>query len=113
MVGPTWSRVAYSLGLDYILVVVSEDLPRGLLVAACVILYVPVGCVSCHVSLPPAVACVPFHPIAPCSWGCNSMFRRLVIMRVCVCSWYLVSHDGLCITILKRTIVLVTRSQVC
>ena len=31
----------------------------------CVISYVPVGCVLCHVSLPPAVACVPFYPIAP------------------------------------------------
>ena len=65
MVGPTWSRVAYSLGSDYVLVVVPEDLPRGLLVIACVISYVPVGYVSCHVSLPPAVACVPFYPIAP------------------------------------------------
>ena len=65
MVGPTWLRVAYSLGSDYVLVVVPEDLPRGLLVVACVISYVPVGCVSCHVSIPPAVARVPFYPIAP------------------------------------------------
>ena len=65
MVGPMWLRVAYSLGSDYVLVVVSEDLPRGPLVVICVISYVPVGCVSCHVSLPPAVARVPFYPIAP------------------------------------------------
>ena len=65
MVGPTWSRVAYSLGSDYVLVVVPEDLPRGHLVVSYDISYVPIGCVSCHVSLPPAVACVPFYPIAP------------------------------------------------
>ena len=65
MVGPTWSRVAYPLGLDYVLVFVLGDLPRDLLVVVCAISYVPVDCVSCHVSLPPAVARVPFYPIAP------------------------------------------------
>ena len=65
MVGPTWLRVAYSLGSDYVLVVVPEDLPRDLLVVACVISYGPIGCVLCHVSLLPAVARVPFYPIAP------------------------------------------------
>ena len=51
MVGPTWSRVAYSLGSDYVLTVASEDLPHSLLVVVCIILYVPIGCVLCHVSL--------------------------------------------------------------
>src|ERR1700761_2431081 len=45
----------------------------------------PLCCVSCvGPTVPPAVARVPFYPIAPCSWGCNSTSHCLVIMRVCV-----------------------------
>src|SRR6201996_4443459 len=40
--------------------------------------------VVCHVSLPPAVACVPSYPIALCSWGCTSTSYCLMIMRVCI-----------------------------
>ena len=82
MVGPTWSRVAYSLGSDYVLVVVPEDLPRDLLVVACVISYVPVGCVSCHVSLPPLRCPCTFLSDSAVIWGCTCTYYRLVIMRV-------------------------------
>src|ERR1700761_747752 len=84
MVGPTWSRVAYSLGSDYVLAVVSGDLPRGLGRRMCYLVRsrCVVSCVG--PTVPPAVACVPSYPIAPCSWGCNSTSHCLVIMRVCV-----------------------------
>ena len=82
MVGPTWLRVAYSLGSDYVLVVVPEDLPRGLLVVACVISYVPVGCVSCHVSLPSCRCLCTILSDSAVIWGCVCTYCRLVIMRV-------------------------------
>ena len=50
MVGPTWSRVAYSLGSDYVLAVVPEDVPRGLLVVACISRTFPL--VVCRVICP-------------------------------------------------------------
>src|SRR6201996_5006470 len=46
-------------------------------------------------------------------WGCNSMsYLSCDYARVRPLTWYFVSHDGLC-TILRRTVVLVMRSQVC
>ena len=59
MVGPTWSRVAYSLGSDYVLVVVLEDLPRGLLVVMCYL--VRSHCVVCHVLVPPSLLPLPAY----------------------------------------------------
>src|ERR1700761_7874388 len=62
MVGPTWSRVAYSLGSDYVLAVVSEDLPRGL--GRCMCYLVRSLCVVCHVLVPPSLLPLPvYHSI--------------------------------------------------
>ena len=44
--------------------------------------YVPIGCVSCHMSLPPAVAHVPFYPIAP--WFGVVLVRTIVSW---LCAW--------------------------
>ena len=76
MVGPTWLRVAYSLGSDYVLVVVPEDLPRDLLVVTCVISYVPVGCVSCHVSLPSCRCLCTILSDSAVMWGCVCTYCR-------------------------------------
>src|SRR6201996_8105698 len=87
MVGPTWSRAALTLGSDYVLALSQ----RTCLVMWCLgrrmCYLVRSYLVVCHVLVPsslPAVACVLSDPIVPCSWGCISMFHRLVIMRVCV-----------------------------
>ena len=61
MVGPTWSRVAYSLGSDYVLTVVPEDLPRGLLVVACISRTFPL--VVCRVICPSLLPLPVYHSI--------------------------------------------------
>src|ERR1700761_4831186 len=108
MVGPTWSRVAYSLGSDYVLVVVSEDLPRGLLVVVCYL--VRSRCVVCRSHRPSCRCLRTILSDSAVIWGCISMCYRLVIMRVCVCLHGTLYPMTDCVLYLGRTIVLAVQS---
>ena len=105
MVGPTWSRVAYSLGSDYVLAVVPEDLPRGLLVVACVTSYIPdwLCVVSC---VPPSCRCLcTILSDSAVIWGWICTNYRLVIMRVGVRLHGILYPMTDCVLYLGRTIV--------
>src|SRR6201996_7012801 len=106
MVGPTWSRVAYSLGSDYVLAVVPEDLPRFACLGRHVLsrTFPLVVCVSC---VPPSCRCLrTILSDSAVIWGCISTFYRLVIMCVCVRLHGTLYPMTDCVLYLGRTIVL-------
>ena len=89
----------------------SEDLPHGFVVVVTGIRshpYVPLLCVMCPAVS--AVACILSD--SACSWGCIcTSYLARDYARVRLLSWYLVSHDRLCTTIQRRTIVLAIRPR--